>query len=418
MKKNNKSSKTSDASLGEQGVKPLIDAAYSEQWKGALDILFISGSILSFSEEIPIPVVIGFEGSNDGNEKLIDLYEARMKTELLELISPLLNIILPPLFNLFAEQKVEETESGVRKVMLVAIESIMNENQTMNLTEIFGNLLVKGLFSFSSIFAAQLYKILWNKMNNVIKNTLEQQKYQRMLENLRQMNFITPLLRVSLCGNCGDFEFTLSSSKAREARCPSCGANWGTLTLFRFNEIYSNLKANTNNDLPLFITSYLRHELALESTFGNVEIFPFKVFNSNMSTNAEVDVWIPSESIGIECKVYEEWNFPLTRNRIGSISGDLVKQLKNYDRAGIERVFVVTNLGEDALEKVSEKVLLKTREFSNVKDVEVLGRNKAELFSLLGYIKEQMSDKISLGIDKMISNKGDGKSLEDKGDLK
>lgn len=386
----------------ESAVKPLVDAAYSEKWKAALNILYISGGLLSFSEQILIPILIGFEGSNERNEEMIDLYQARMKTEASELLSPLFTRFLPKILTLMAQQDIEDTEEGTRRVVMVAIESMMNYSDRERMSEIIGNLLVKGISSFSSVFAAWIYKILFEKRQNIIENTLTQEKYESMLDGLRRMRFIKGILRVGMCGECGNFEIALTEVRRSDQKCPKCGYVWGVVTVYKFNENYEKLKANRNDDLPMFITSYLKHELALVSPFGAVEIIPFKVFNGSGSKEAEIDVYIPKESIGIECKTFEEWNFPLTDNRFGSMAGDLVKQLKNYDKTGVETVYIVTNLSADSIEKVYNKIEKENPKFKSIKDFEIIGRDLKDLFSVLDEIKEKINGRFELGFDKMI----------------
>jgi hypothetical protein len=80
----------------EWAVKPLIEAAYSETWNHALDILFIGGPLLSFSETIPTPFLISFNGDEKGTEKFRDLFQAKASSALLiSFHSPFMGFVIP-----------------------------------------------------------------------------------------------------------------------------------------------------------------------------------------------------------------------------------------------------------------------------------------------------------------------------------
>ena len=141
----------------EYAIKPLIDAANSNQWKEALNILFINGALLSFSDDIPTPFLIGVNGEITGIAKVMDLHNAKFNTELSELLPPILEKIMPPIFSIVAQSKTELEEDQVRTVTMFAMEAIQNEKNATAIMDVVGEFLVKGLFSFSSVLATWIF---------------------------------------------------------------------------------------------------------------------------------------------------------------------------------------------------------------------------------------------------------------------
>lgn len=399
----------------EWAIKPLIDAAYSETWGHALKILFIGGPLLSFSETIPTPFLISFDGDETGTEKFRDLFQAKASSEIIDLISPLIEKFMPKIITIISQENIHENDEDRRKVVALFVQSVINSEDLSRYSEIFGEILVKGLFSFSSALTSSIFKILYDKWRMIVDNTLQDEDdYKTMLEELEMMKFIEAQLRVSICGQCGNFQLALPGFINEYNPCPQCGNEWGSLTLYKFKDEYASLKANRNNDLPVFIASLLRHKLMFESAISQVELETFKAINGENGTNAEIDLWIPTAKIGIECKVFEEWNFPLTKNRLGSIAGEIKNQIERYNDAKIKKMYIFTNLSGEALEKIEARIKDLKPKRDNIDEIVLFGREQTNFFDGVDSVQKEISKVINQNFGKMIDNMQiDHKELKD-----
>ena len=398
----------------EWAVKPLIDAVYSKTWNNVLNILFIGGPLLSFSETIPTPFLISFDGDETGTEKFRDLFEAKATSEIIDLISPLLGELMPKVFTFIAQEEIQGNEEDTQRVVSLFMQSVGKPEELARYSDIFGEVLVKGLFSFSSALTSFVFKILYDKWRMIVDNTLQDDDYETMLKELEMMKFIEAQLRVSICGRCGNFQLSLPGFINEYSACPKCGNEWGSLTLYKFNDEYASLKANKNNDLPVFIASLLRHNLRIEAAISQVELQTFKEVNGENGTNGEIDVWIPTAQIGIECKVFEEWNFPLTRNRVGSIAGEIKNQIERYNDAKIKRMYIFTNLSDEALEKIETRIKDLKPKRDNIDEIVLVGREQTNFFDGVDSVQKEISKVINQNFGKMIDNmQMDHKELKD-----
>jgi hypothetical protein len=163
-------------------------------------------------------------------------------------------------------------------------------------------------------------------------------------------------LQVSLCPECANYQLTVSMYPSMEEMCPRCGAEWATITLYNLQSPYSEIKIN-NSDLPLFISSYLKHKLSLEIPMVEAEIIPGANIKSEDGTSCEVDVYIPEFYLGIECKVFEDAFARMTTTRLSGIIGkDLLPQIKKYLSMGIKNITIVTNLIEESCNKLKTRI--------------------------------------------------------------
>ena len=400
----------------EWAVKPLIEAAYSETWNHALDILFIGGPLLSFSETIPTPFLISFNGDEKGTAKFRDLFQAKASSEIIDLISPLIEELMPTITTIISQENVGGNEEDRQRIVSLFVQSVTKSEDLARYGKIFGEILVKGLFSFSSALTSSVFKILYDKWEMIVDNTLQDEdEFETMVEELKMMKFIKAQLRVSICGQCGNFELVLPGFINEYSACPQCGNEWGSLTLYKFNDEYAFLKSNKNNDLPVFIASFLRHNLRIESAISQVELETFKAVNGESGTNCEIDVFIPTAQIGIECKVFEEWNFPLTRNRVGSIAGEIRNQIERYNDASIKRMYIFTNLSDEALEKINTRINELKPMRNNIDEIVLFGRDQTNFFDGVKSVQEEILKVINQNFGKMIDNmQMDHNALKDK----
>jgi len=160
--------------------------------------------------------------------------------------------------------------------------------------------------------------------------------------------------------------------------CPKCGGEWATVGLYGFQHPYDEVKKD-NSDLPLFISSYFKHKVSTEAPMGEVKIFPLVQIKMDNGQTFDIDVYLPKFEVGIECKVYEDAYAPMTRQRIGSIVGRLMPQIKNYFDIGITNVIIITNLIESSKNKVESALKNKLIQEGYSDNFEILSKDITHL---------------------------------------
>ena len=153
-------------------------------------------------------------------------------------------------------------------------------------------------------------------------------------------------------------------------RCPKCGEEWTTQTIYMFKGELSQIKAK-NQDLPLFISSYLKFKTSIINILTETHVYPNAqvklITSSEQQELTEVDVFVPDIQVGIECKAYTDPTSPMTTQKLNGMAGDIAeKHIKKYAKAGIKRIFLVTNLPESHAQKL-ETTLKNLIESKNIK---------------------------------------------------
>ena len=89
-------------------VKPLLEAANTEHWRGSLNVLYLSGHVMAFSEELQLPCIISGRGPFDDIELSADLLKGKYEVTLSKLGKGIIPIILPRLISFFNQPEVKE----------------------------------------------------------------------------------------------------------------------------------------------------------------------------------------------------------------------------------------------------------------------------------------------------------------------
>jgi len=218
---------------------------------------------------------------------------------------------------------------------------------------------LNGATSIADLVVVGFFKGLSDLRSNHVLSGISEDKYENMIDGLRRLDVVEPKLQVSLCPECMNYELTISRYPSQKEKCPRCGTRFTSQTLYMFKDALGNLKSQ-NSDLPLFISSYLKFRLTSSMLTVIPEIYPeaevtFSTGTEGEATSrVEIDVYIPSFSIGMECKTFENPLAPMTTERANGIVGNLMKQLRKYVKAEISEFFLITNLPDRNLGKVRQ----------------------------------------------------------------
>jgi hypothetical protein len=212
-----------------------------------------------------------------------------------------------------------------------------------------------------------------------------------MVDQLKKLGIIEPKIRISICPSCMNNELVISNYLSTNDICPKCGNVWSSGILCLFGEQFGEIKS-MNNDLPLFISTYLKHQIDLGVFGEKVQIFPNAVLRVK-EKEVEIDVYIPKYKIGIECKNYLTSALPDTTSRIQSLAGQFRTQIMNYQLAGIEQIFIIANLPIKTFERVSKQISEEFNDSNKSPQITIIQGNTNSLLEFLKSLSKYLIDK-------------------------
>ena len=154
---------------------------------------------------------------------------------------------------------------------------------------------------------------------------------EKILNGLKKIKGIKPWLHLGICPHCPDFQLVIGELKVRLNKCPKLRHKQCEITVYMFDEEYSKWKID-DNDLPYFISEYITNKTS--------RILKPKV-NKKLKS-VEIDCYLLPTKLGIECKQFVR-DFNLSQDTTKLIS-DTVDQLTRYNKAGIKRAILVSNV--------------------------------------------------------------------------
>jgi hypothetical protein len=384
----------SDVGL-EPALKPLVDSSHSTLWRKTLNVLCVRGPVLEFVDEIPVPVLVGIAGPVEGVDHFLELMKSRAESDLAKVGGALMQRFMPAVLAVF--QDVKSTESPSEAAFAAGFAArFLGERETI-MRWLYGELgaAVQGVVSVSDGVGAVVFETLREKRTAILTNVLEPAGFELMLQGLLRLHLIEPRIQSSLCGNCGHFAVTLSSTLLRTPHCPRCGSEWCSLTLYVFGAGLAPLKA-ANADLPLFVSSYLKSKCSRLMPLGEADVLPHALFGAPDRVEAEVDVFVPALKLGIECKQFEDAVAPMTRPRVSNMAGDLETQIRRYQKLGIKRVIVVSNLSIRSASKLESALHARLQPISSKENaLAVVPGIPEALLGRLDLIANELSKKLT-----------------------
>ena len=312
---------------------------------------------MEVSENSGVCCLISMSGPNNNIEESIDLIEGKSKTDLVPFIREISKAVLPRII-VAIRQSVSSTNENLDELqiqtgILTSFITTMPELEK-KLKEMTG-FFINGAFLFSDLFVVGIYKGFSEIKQSHLRSGLNNETYEAMIHQLAKLDIIEPKIRVSICPNCMNNELVVSKYPQVNNVCPKCGNKWSNSILYLFKEQFGKVKSS-NSDLPLFISSYLKYQVGLQTLGDEIEILPNAVIRIE-DKEIEVDVYIPKYNIGIECKNYLTSSIPDTITRAKSIAGELKQQIINYKEANIEDIYVIANLPQKTLDRVKIELI-------------------------------------------------------------
>jgi len=363
-------------------VKPLLEAASTTHWRNSLNVLYLSGHVMAFSEELQFPCIISARGPYDEVESASDLLKGKTEVAITKIGKDSLPIIMPVITSLLKQEELRTALEEDREEKLVKIFIDLYSSQFQKMQDEFFQIFISGASTIADWITPELYENLLEMREKMIRSAFYDDEYEEMVDSLLKLNLIKPRLQINLCPRCADYQITLTKTATILENCPNCGVEWASVTLFTFIHPYNEIKKN-NSDLPLFISSYLKHKIVTLYPAKELEIFPMAKVSLEDGTIFDIDVYIPEYDMGFECKVFEDAYARMTSSRINSLVGGLLPQIHRYFDAGIQKVFIVTNLVESSSNKVERLLKRKLSESGYPSEVELLAKDYDKLLKWL-----------------------------------
>ncbi len=389
----------------EIAFRSLVDASHSSTWRRALNVLFVNGAVLELDHEIPVPVLIGMSGSETGVPEFLELLKSRATSDVTRIAGSFLERVVPPIVGVVQETgKSSELTEGAFVAGFVA--RFVGQRDKID-SLVYGHLAaaIQGAVAISEGIGAFALETLREKLRGILTNVLRPDEYQGMLMALLKLQLIEPRLQASLCGGCGNYCLTMSSNPQPVARCPKCGLEWLTLTLYVFHASIARFKTQ-NQDLPLFISAYLRSKVGREMPIGSPKVFPLAYLGKRDSATVEVDVVVPDLRLGIECKEFEDANAPMTRPRLSRLADELTTQIRSYMSVGIKKVLVATNLNARSATKLGQALSKKLPELAGSDSgIEVTPGTPEALLARLDTIAEELARRLEASLAQKFASK-------------
>lgn len=399
-----------NAERDEAAFRTLVEAGHSPAWRRALNVLFVNGAVLELDHDIPVPVLIGMAGNDGGVSEFLELLKSRATSDLARIAGSFLERVIPPIVTVVQETGGRGDLSEEAFGAVFAARFVGQRDKVQSL--LYGHLAgaIQGAVAVSDGIGAFALEALREKLRGILTNVLKPEEYPGMLLALQKLQLIEPRLQTSLCGGCGNYCLTISSNPQLLGRCPKCGLEWLTLTLYVFHSSITRFKTQ-NQDLPLFISAYLRSKVAREMPIGSPKIYPLAHLGNRESTTVEVDVVVPDLRLGIECKEFEDANAPMTRPRVGKLTDELVAQIQGYLAVGIKKILIVTNLNPRAGIKLSQALTKKLPELAGRDSgLEVVPGTPDALLACLDKIAGELAGGLAASFTKKF-NSGPTKAL-------
>lgn len=382
----------------EEGIEPLLAALKVEKIADACRVLFVNGDTLSLSAPLEQIGLVNILGSSEGNTEGAELIVAQAKLQLNNIGKQ----VMPRMINDFSEsivsasveiasiQSEEERQSIMTAKIMEKAKGEGSKEFFKQMTPYIGG----AIKPLSEFMVGGLYKFLYDKYRDQSQMI---PRFSDVVTSLRRLGLASPFLSLALCPSCNNYEFIFSRSARSTPTCPKCGFNWPIIIVHELTPEFAALKRN-NNDLPVFISAYLKSKLPYP-----VSVSPNAEFNMKTG-KVEVDVFIPDTRTGIECKSYIN-NIAVTDSTINAEVGKIRKQIDNYLSLGLKRIVIVTNFAETDANKFRVTLQNQTVGIKGLEELYVLGSDINAFSQFLDKECEKIENTVNVKIQKELDNR-------------
>ena len=102
-------------------MRPLVEAAMTQRWRPALQVLYFHGSLLGLTDDLGLPVLVSTRGDKAGLEHVTELLKAQTGAGIRRIMRPWLKTLLPKLIAAIQQSDQEGTEGIPFEAMAAAL---------------------------------------------------------------------------------------------------------------------------------------------------------------------------------------------------------------------------------------------------------------------------------------------------------
>jgi len=390
--------------IDESVIEPFLVASYSKNTMKLLKFLFITPSLLQASPEVSdllvLPEVKGEENKEYGLVK--ELIRSRTKYRLEKIFTPFMEFVSRIIkeatvlvaMHVKEGERLDEIEMSTKVMGFVITKMKEYEKELPNLVSKVAIPFLRSIMGGLSIVLADYVLERWKMLN---KFELE---YHEILNIMKKLSIIQPLLQVIVCPYCSLTSFTISDTIIDVNHCPRCGKQPLIGTLYVLDENLARLK-QAHEDIVHFIAVYLKYR-SLEGYPLSIPSIKIKHY---IKGKFEVNVYVEELNYGIECKVFD-FVGAVTRERIENWLKELKPKIDSYASAGVKYMLIVTNLEEGITRILKTKLseYINEREY-DIKLEDVLGANPEKLLEKLNDIARRISEEVQQRMKKEVEAK-------------
>lgn len=373
--------------IDEDAVEPFLVASYDRETAKLLRFLFIPPTLFQVAPETPHLLVLPeVKGGESEEYTLVEkLIRSKTKHGLQKVFLQFSNLIIQSLImqtikdvKLLIAAQVEEgqqiDETKISAIVASSITSKVKEYEK-RFSDVISKITIPFIQSVGEGLAILLMDFILKRWKNV--NAIEP-SYPEMLNIMKRLDIIRPLLQVIVCPNCSLTSLVLSKAVVDVDYCPKCGKRPLVGTIYILKENLARLK-QYREDIVHFIAAYLKYS-------SLYFLSPLIKIKHQVKEEAEVDVYIEDLNYGIECKIYDSIWMP-SKNQLENWLRDLKSKIDKYVNAEVKRMLIVTNLREEYVRFIKTEL----NKYMDEKGY----RNRIRLEDVLGVDHEKLIEKLN-----------------------
>ncbi len=197
-------------------------------------------------------------------------------------------------------------------------------------------------------------------------------RYSAMVDALRELQLVQPLLRVALPASSPFPELSLGSMSGQSATVPSAGVS--SIEMLRLDPVIASHRLGQDKALSMFIAEFLNN-----GSLGEEAAYACARYGE--ASDPDLDVVVPEVAIGFEVKLFHA-SSAKTGDNLRGVCNDLKRQLPEYFARGCTEVFLVTNVAESLAKEMVDAVRRDEPSLSN-KTIKVVAGDPDHLYAEL-----------------------------------
>ena len=138
-------------------VKPLLEAANTDHWRNSLNVLYLSGQDMAFSEDLRLPCLLSAKGPFEDIELSADLLRGNKKVTTNMLGKEFIPIILPRIVRFFNTDEVKAAITEEKEDAFLSLWMGLYNQEVSDIQRELYQLLIQGASSISDWAVVEIF---------------------------------------------------------------------------------------------------------------------------------------------------------------------------------------------------------------------------------------------------------------------